>query len=243
MNLKNLKSYVSKVLAFLALSAERFAELCLRAHIYIGEESGKEFNNSGTEGEKDYSNVSSITNFLPVQDLPTELYVAEYFTMPTALRTYGALLQSYRTELLMLICDHVGCEEQKAIFILKSMDFYIEELKAGRNSSFNGETAWLTDYTKMAKIVNVQNDINLSTRAMCTLNFLDTVDVLPDVLDNQRQLLNAIKRTGALPREASLLLLDIMAFVEIPMYLQRRVDRINVHLNSKLVVSGEFTVN
>lgn len=307
MNKAKLKSYLGKALAFLAVSAERFVELCLRTQMYVERETPvnrkrmgeyyrdkafdepdafrhtlqpQEILNPKTSGlnvtfpghemdsgskmpkvktlkkehdaresvkdaelAKKLSDLSEASNYIPVQDLPTVLYVAEYFTMPTVLRTYGALLQSYKTELLGLIRDHTGCEEHKAVFILESLEFYITQLKAGNKESFEGHTEWLTDYAKMVKIVNAQDKITMATRASCTICFLNTVDVIPKALAEQEQLLDTLKRTGALPAQAPLLLLDIMAFVDIPKYLQRRLTRINVHLGSKLEVSGKFKVN
>ena len=181
--------------------------------------------------------------YIPIQDLPTDLYIAEYFTVPTALRVYGALLQIYKTELITLIQQRVGCGEHKAGYILQSMEYYLTQLKAGNSGVFKGQTAWLTDYAKMVKIINGQDAISLADRASATINLLANLEEIPDVLKERGELLATIKCTGALPAQIPVLLLDIIAFVEIPKYLKRRVESINVHLNSSMQIRGEFNVN
>ena len=206
------------------------------------DESGKEITLKPLPVKSDVGH-NIVTNILPVTELPTELYIAEYFTMPEAFRVYGTLVQAYKTELLWMIMDNEKCNENKALFILSSMEYYLEQLRLGNNHSFLGHTDWLTDYAKMVKIVRNHDTVDVSNRASMVTSFLGQVENVHEVLGKSEELLLMVKHTGALPASIPLVVVDMLAFINIPSYMQRRLDIINGTLKSNMKMRGEFSVN
>lgn len=181
-------------------------------------------------------------NYVDISDIPSNLYLSEYFTMPSSFRVYAALVEVYRHELLVEIRELQGCNDFMADIILKSMEYYLTQLKAGNKACFEGQTDWLFHYAKMCGVISIQNQETLVCRAAMCSKFIETLED-DYALKEKGELLVVIKDTGKLPSSMSLAILDLLAFINMPLYFRKRVASININLNSSMKVRGEFDIN
>ena len=252
---EKLKFVSNRILKFLGNAALSFAATCAtlrNSGLDVAEESKNQDDQltdvSPTPSTKEVvANVSQtkdVTGVMPMSELPVSLYTAEYFTVPQELRSYPALVQAYRSELLLRIQQTMNCETFKTQYVLESIEYYLALLTSGQKPDyFKGQTNWPEAYMRMAGIVAAQNRVPLAERADMVGRLINNLEDAPSTLDNNRELLAVMRETGRLPSNAPIALLDLLSFVNLPTYLKNRVERYNVSFNSKMEIRGEFYIN
>lgn len=183
------------------------------------------------------------TKYCHISDIPSNLYLSPYFTMPSKFRTYSALVDVYRHELLVDVRELQGCNDFQAEVIVKSMGYYLTQLKAGNKVVFEGQHQWVNDYAQMCSVIKMQDTFTLAYRVALAEKFINQIEEDNHVLKGKGELLAMMKDSGIMPASAPLVMLDILAFISLPKYFKSRVDAINANLNSCIQIRGEFIVN
>lgn len=251
---EKLKPMYYWTLEFLGNAALRFAAFCANlrnGNLDVAEKSEAQDSLTPLEPVEEQKEVVAkeskkqpVHNFLDMADLPLDIYLGEYFTMPTELRRYPDLVKSYRKELVMVIQNKFGYDPMYAEYVLQSMEYYLALLKAGTSpESFRGQLDWIQMYTKMSGVIANQDKTPITERAYLVRRFIDNLEEKDNGLKSKGELLATMQETGVLPTNVPIAMLDMLSFVSLPTYFKGRIERINVSFNSSMKIRGEFNIN
>jgi hypothetical protein len=244
---------VDWVLIGLGKAAVKVAAYCVKEvadnpNEKTGQEAEPEAGEDKAEQEMvTYSSGNEYVKMYPIMNLPTDtlakLYLSPYYTMPSKFKVYKVLCDLYRHELLQTAKGLLGCNDFQAEVMVKSMDYYLSEYRAGNGEPFSGHRGCIDTYSNLSQVVSSQDTDTLAYRVTMAERFINQLGENDNPLKESGELLTSMKDTGQLPKSSPLVLLDLMAFITIPKYFRLRVHAINMNFNSTIEVCGEFNVN